>query len=200
MDDSLSTSTILVVDDERGPRLALQLLLQRSFRVLTAESGEEALEVLKAEPIDAVTLDLKMPGLAGQNTLSMIRNADPDLPVIVITGFGSFDSAVKALQLHAFDYIAKPFDSRRIVRVVTSAVEERQRVRERNPEAVIASLEAVLEATDSIEERGSQWMTTADRAALDAIRSRVRALQDQVRPKRGFTSEDDLFAFGKEHV
>ena len=53
--------TVLVVDDERGPRLALELILQRDYRVLTAESGEEALDVLRAEPVDAVTLDLKMP-------------------------------------------------------------------------------------------------------------------------------------------
>ncbi|MGH7898859.1 MAG: response regulator, partial [Candidatus Binatia bacterium] len=120
-------ATVLVIDDERGPREALRLILQRDYHVLVADSGEQGLEIIRSEPVDVVTLDLKMPGLAGQNTLSLIREIDSTLEVIVVTGYGSFESAVKALRLRAFDYISKPFDSRRILDVVERAIERRRR-------------------------------------------------------------------------
>jgi FixJ family two-component response regulator len=180
--------TILVIDDERGPRLALELILQRDYRVLTAESGEEALEILRTEPVDAVTLDLKMPGLAGHNTLSIMRGMDPDLPVIVITGYGSYESAVKALRLRAFDFISKPFDSKQILVAVEHAMDERRRHRTQDPQTVVAPLDAVLDAADRLERAGTDWLTTPDRAALESIRFNVRAVQEQFRPR---LQEDD---------
>ena len=68
---------MLVVDDERGPRLALQLILQREFLVVTAQSGEEALEILKNERVEAVTLDLKMPGSAKRRIFSTSNPPTP---------------------------------------------------------------------------------------------------------------------------
>jgi DNA-binding NtrC family response regulator len=198
--ETTQPSTVLVVDDERGPRLALQLILQREFRVLTAQSGEEALEILKSEPVDAITLDLKMPGLAGQNTLSLIRGLDPDLPVIIITGYGSYESAVKALKLRAFDYIAKPFDSKKILNVVESAVEDRRRATTHNTERLIARLDAVLEAADWLERSRRDVLSNPDRAALDCIRSNVQAVQEHFRSSE--TDDDqtfDLFEPRKEH-
>lgn len=192
--------TVLVVDDERGPRLALQLILQREFRVLTAQSGEEALEILKSEPVDAITLDLKMPGLAGQNTLSLIRRVDPDLPVIIITGYGSYESAVKALKLRAFDYVAKPFDSQKILTVVESAVEDRRRATTHNAERLIARLDAVLEAADWLGRGRREVLSNADRAALDCVRTNVQAVQECFRSSEEEDDQTfDLFEPGKEH-
>jgi DNA-binding response OmpR family regulator len=176
-----SHPSVLVVDDERGPRLALQLVLQREFRVLTAESGEEALEILRSEPVDAVTLDLKMPGLAGQNTLSLIRGLDPALPVVIITGYGSYESAINALKLRAFDYVSKPFDSRKILTVVSQAVLARRRATAQDPAAFIAPLDAVIEAAEWLERSGSEWLSNPDRAALECIRANARAVQEQCR-------------------
>jgi len=189
--------TILVVDDERGPRLALELILRRDFRVLTADSGEQALEILRSEPVDAVTLDLKMPGLAGQNTLSLIRGIDPDLPVIIITGYGSYESAVKALKLRAFDYVSKPFDSKKILSVIENAVDERRRARAH--ESVFAPLDAVIEAADWLEHSGADWLSNPDHAALDAIRSNVRSVQEQFRTREIDTFSFDLFDPRKGH-
>jgi DNA-binding response OmpR family regulator len=189
--------TILVVDDERGPRLALELILRRDFRVLTADSGEQALEILRSEPVDAVTLDLKMPGLAGQNTLSLIRGIDPDLPVIIITGYGSYESAVKALKLRAFDYVSKPFDSKKILSVIENAVDERRRARAH--EGVFAPLDAVIEAADWLEHSGADWLSNPDHAALDAIRSNVRSVQEQFRTREIDTFSFDLFDPRKGH-
>jgi len=189
--------TILVVDDERGPRLALELILRRDFRVLTADSGEQALEILRSEPVDAVTLDLKMPGLAGQNTLSLIRGIDPDLPAIIITGYGSYESAVKALKLRAFDYVSKPFDSKKILSVSQNAVDERRRARAH--ESVFAPLDAVIEAADWLEHSGTDWLSNPDHAALDAIRNNVRSVQEQFRTREIDTFSFDLFDPRKGH-
>ena len=186
--------TVLVVDDERGPRLALELILQRDYRVLTAESGEEALDVLRAEPVDAVTLDLKMPGLAGHNTLSIIRGMDPDLPVIVITGYGSYESAVKALRLRAFDFISKPFESKQILVAIEQAMDERRRHRTHDPQNVVEPLEAVLEATYRLERAGTDWLTNPDRAVLESIRFNVRTVQEQFRARlQEYDPSLDLF-------
>jgi len=198
--ESTQPSTVLVVDDERGPRLALQLILQREFRVVTAQSGEEALEILKNEPVEAVTLDLKMPGLAGQNTLSLIRGMDPDLPVIIITGYGSYESAVKALKLRAFDYIAKPFDSKKILMVVENAVEDRRRATPQKAENPIARLDAVLEAAESLEHSRPEWLSNPDRAALDCIRTNVQAVQEHFRSSAEEANQTvALFEPRKEH-
>ena len=179
--ESTQPSTVLVVDDERGPRLALQLILQREFRVVTAQSGEEALEILKNEPVEAVTLDLKMPGLAGQNTLSLIRGVDPDLPVIIITGYGSYESAVKALKLRAFDYIAKPFDSKKILTVVENAVEDRRPGDASEGRESDRPARCRPRSRGSLERSRPEWLSNPDRAALDCIRTNVQAVQEHFR-------------------
>jgi DNA-binding response OmpR family regulator len=193
------SGAVLVVDDERGPRLALQLILQRQFQVVTAETGEAALELVRNQPIDAVTLDLKMPGLGGASTLAMIRDIDPELPVIVITGYGSYESAVKALKLRAFDYISKPFDSKKILQVVTGAIEERRLSKGRGQESFLDPLDDVLEAVDSLEESGASWLSDPDRAALERIRSRVRSVRRSVRAKPARSDEPDRKPAQKEH-
>lgn len=171
---------MLVVDDERGPRLALQLILGRSFHILSADSGEEALEILKQEPIDVVTLDLKMPGLGGQNTLAVIREHHPALPVIIITGYGSYESAVKALKLHAFDFISKPYDTKKILDAVSTAIEESHRLVALD---VVAPLATALEAAEALGERAATWTSEADREALDRIRTSLRAVCDRSLPR-----------------
>jgi DNA-binding response OmpR family regulator len=193
------TGAVLVVDDERGPRLALQLILQRQFQVVTAETGEAALDLLRAQPVDAVTLDLKMPGLGGANTLAMIRDIDPDLPVIIITGYGSYESAVKALKLRAFDYISKPFDSKKILQVVTGAVEERRLSKVGGCGELADPLDAVLEAAGWLEEHGAPWLTEAGHDALERIRNGVRSVRRRVRPKAVRSDKTEERPPQKEH-
>ena len=76
---------ILVVDDEMGVRESLRAILQSDCEVVTASTGDEALDIVARAPVDIMTLDLKMPGLGGQNTLALIREADPRLPVVTTT-------------------------------------------------------------------------------------------------------------------
>jgi DNA-binding response OmpR family regulator len=134
-----------------------------------------------------------MPGLAGHNTLSIIRGLDPDLPVIVITEYGSYESAIKALRLRAFDFISKPFESKQILVAIEQATEERRRHRvTQDPYNVVEPLEAVLDATDRLERAGTDWLTNPDRAVLESIRFNVRTVQ----VSRRFTSTTKADLFG----
>jgi DNA-binding NtrC family response regulator len=164
--------------------------------VLTADSGERAVEMLKSERVDAVTLDLKMPGLGGQNTLSLIREIEPALPVVIITGYGSYESAVKAIQYRAFDYISKPFDSRRTVEVVTSAVEARRR-RELGESTLLAPLDEALETVDRLEWALSRRLSSDERASFHTLRDTLRSMRDEVAGRAAEDRTFDLFAHGK---
>ena len=194
-----ATASVLVVDDERGPRLALQLILQREFRVVAAESGERALDLLEREPVEAVTLDLKMPGLGGPETLSRMREADPELPVIIITGYGSYETAVTALQLRAFDYISKPFDSKKILQVVRTAIDQRRASHGPHHDVPLEPLDDVLEAAAWLEERAAPWLSDQDRGALARIRTSVRSVRERVGAKSVDSRKDALHASEKGH-
>ncbi len=118
--------TILVVDDERGPRESLRLILAQSFRVLVASTAHEALEMLRTEPIDIVTVDLSMPGMTGQDLMRRMHDEFPTVEVIVITGCGSVASAAESLRLGVCDYLEKPFDVVKVGAAVTRAQSRRR--------------------------------------------------------------------------
>ncbi len=101
---------VLMVDDEAQFRATTQKILNRKgFDTIIAASGEEALDKLDVEP-DVVILDIKMPGIGGEQTLQEIKRRKPDLPVIMLTGHGDLTSARAALGKGAFDYLSKPCD------------------------------------------------------------------------------------------
>src|ERR687888_1644514 len=116
---------ILVVDDEMGPRESLKMILNPYYNVHIAERGGQAIELLAKHPVDLVTLDLKMPGLTGINVLEKVKQRDPDIEAIIITGYGSLDTAIEGLRLGAFDYISKPFDVNHILSLVRRAMDRR---------------------------------------------------------------------------
>jgi signal transduction histidine kinase len=116
---------ILIVDDEMGPRESLKMILNPHYNVHIAERGGQAIELLAKHPVDLVTLDLKMPGFTGINVLEKIKQYDPDIEAIIITGYGSLDTAIEGLRLGAFDYISKPFDVNHILALVRRGLERR---------------------------------------------------------------------------
>ncbi len=120
-----SKANILVVDDEMGPRESLKMILNPYYNVLVADRGAQAIEMLKQHPVDLVTLDVKMPGLTGINVLEKVKAHDPDIEAIIITGYGSLDTAIEGLRLGAFDYISKPFDVNHILSLVRRGLERR---------------------------------------------------------------------------
>jgi len=117
---------ILVVDDELGPRESLKMILNPYYNVHVAERGVQAIDLLNKFPVDLVTLDLKMPGLTGINVLEKVKQRDPDIEAIIITGYGSLDTAIEGLRLGAFDYISKPFDVNHILSLVRRGLERRR--------------------------------------------------------------------------
>ena len=122
MGEATPKATILIVDDERGPRESLRMILAPAHRVLVARSGSQALELLRQEPVDLVTLDLNMPGMHGQEVMRTIRDEHPHVEIIVITGYGTLESATEGLRHGICDYLQKPFDVVQVMAAVTRAL------------------------------------------------------------------------------
>jgi DNA-binding NtrC family response regulator len=107
---------ILVVDDENEFMDTLATRLQtRSFKVETATSGAEALSVLKSYLADVVLLDVRMPGMDGIATLSAIRKQNPQVEVIIYTGYADTKTAISVMELGAFDYLVKPVPIKELI-------------------------------------------------------------------------------------
>ena len=102
---------ILVIDDEMGPRESLRMLLKPDYQVHTADCVEAGMKLLKEKQPDTIVMDIRMPGITGIEGLRKIREIDPHLSVIMLTGFGALETAKEALRLGANDYISKPFDA-----------------------------------------------------------------------------------------
>lgn len=116
--------SILVIDDEIGPRESLRILLKDSYNVSLAKNGNEGIALLKSGDFDAVILDLRMPGKSGIETLEEIRKFNEDVPVIILTGFGTLESVQKAIHLNIFEFVSKPFDVNEMKEIVKKAVEK----------------------------------------------------------------------------
>jgi two-component system, sensor histidine kinase and response regulator len=114
---------VLVIDDEMGPRESLRMLLKPNYQVYTAENVEAGLRILRDKKPDAVISDIRMPGTSGIDGLRKIREIDPHVAVIMLTGFGALETAKEALRLGANDYISKPFDAREMREVIGRNVE-----------------------------------------------------------------------------
>ncbi|MBN2645775.1 MAG: sigma-54-dependent Fis family transcriptional regulator [Desulfuromonadaceae bacterium] len=115
---------VLIVDDEQLIRWSLeQSLKKQGYQVQTACSGEDALEIVRNESPDLVLLDIQMPGIDGIETLERIKEIDADISVIMITALGVLETAVKAMQLGAYDYINKPFNLDELSVVMRKALE-----------------------------------------------------------------------------
>ena len=118
-------STVLVVDDEVGPRESLRAVLKPDYQVLVAAEGEQAIRVVEQEPVDVVLLDLRMPGLSGIRVMEKIKAIDPSIEVILVTGYASYETVLEALRLHAFDYVPKPFNVPHLREMVKRAATHR---------------------------------------------------------------------------
>lgn len=115
---------ILIVDDELFICENLERILkEEQYRTFTAQDGPAALSFLREEPMDLVFLDLRLPGISGLEILKSIKEMDPELLVIIMTGYASVESAVEALKMGAYDYIKKPFKADVIKLIVKLALE-----------------------------------------------------------------------------
>jgi len=126
METRSNVPNVLIVDDEIGPRESLRMILKPSYNVFTVENGYAAIQMTQQTTMDVVTLDLKMPGISGTETLKEIRMIDPDVMIIIITGFGTLKSAIEAIRYGVFDYIPKPFNVPEIMAIIEKSVQRRR--------------------------------------------------------------------------
>jgi len=121
------TARIMIVDDEEPIRDSLQGLFEdEEYLVVTAASGEEAIARLRKQPVDCVLLDIWMPGIDGLETLSRIQQMDDHLPVIMMSGHATIDTAVRATRQGAFDFVEKPLSFDRLMILARNAVQKRR--------------------------------------------------------------------------
>jgi DNA-binding NtrC family response regulator len=122
----MDKNRILIIEDDRRLREVLQKILGRKgFRVDLAENGSEGLKKIKQDSFDVALTDLKMPGMDGMEVLQAIKKLSPQTYVIIMTAYGTIDSAVEAIRNGAFDYITKPFKTEEILIVLEKALEDR---------------------------------------------------------------------------
>ena len=122
----MTDTSVLIVDDEEGIRETLSGIFQdEGYNVITAGSGEEALKILKEQSPDLVLLDVWLSGIDGVETLQEIKKTNPELPVVIISGHGNIELAVKATHVGAYDFLEKPLSLERVLLVARRALEKR---------------------------------------------------------------------------
>jgi DNA-binding NtrC family response regulator len=115
--------SILVVDDELLIRdLLYDYFSGQGWSISVTESGEEALDILKEKKIDLVLTDIRMPKMDGLALASEVRQAHPDIPVVVMTGYPSVETAVAALRTKVIDYVTKPFNIHQLYKLLKTAL------------------------------------------------------------------------------
>ena len=116
-------SAIMIIDDDDQLRKSFEkLLLEEGYEVKSAASGESGLEMVSAELPDLVILDMRLPGMNGFDTFKAIHRIEPRLPVIIMTAYGTTETAIEATKLGAFDYILKPFDIPDMLLIIKEAL------------------------------------------------------------------------------
>jgi nitrogen regulation protein NR(I) len=122
--------TILVVDDDKSIRYSLKRMLEEKYSVVTAQNGEEALGRMMENSPDLVIMDIKMPGRNGIDVLRDVKSIDPKSLVIIMTAYGTTETAIEAMKFGAFDYILKPFSIPKMKGLVEKAISLRKLMKE----------------------------------------------------------------------
>jgi DNA-binding NtrC family response regulator len=117
--------TLLIVDDEEGPRMSLRVIFKDAYDLLMAEDGPTAIELAQKHEIDVAILDIRMAGMSGIEVLERLKYVKPDMEAIMMTAFETTDTIRQALRLRACDYINKPFDIATIRGAVNQPMQRR---------------------------------------------------------------------------
>lgn len=122
---------VLIIDDQSLIRNSLRVALEKEgYRVLTAKTGQEGMRIVKTDTVDLVLLDVRLPDIDGIEVLRSIKEADAEIIVIMMTGYGTIENAVNAMKLGAFDFVSKPFKSRHVSTIIKLALETKRLKRE----------------------------------------------------------------------
>jgi signal transduction histidine kinase len=115
--------TLLIVDDEEGPRQSLRIVFKDDYNILLADNGTKALELVRQHPVNAAVLDIRMSGMSGVELLGKIKEINPTVEVIMLTAYETIETARQALRFGACDYLTKPFDLATMRAAVANAME-----------------------------------------------------------------------------
>ena len=118
--------TLLIVDDEEGPRHSLRMVFKKEFEVYAVDNGDKALDYAKNHPVSLAILDIRMAGKSGIEVLRGLKAIDPNIEIIMLTAYETIETARQALRLGACDYLSKPFDLSTIREAVTRALHLRR--------------------------------------------------------------------------
>jgi two-component system nitrogen regulation response regulator NtrX len=151
--------SILIVDDEAGVRSSLSgILSDEGYQPEAVESGEACLQALEGRRYDLLLLDVWLPGIDGLETLARVRTLDPEVPVVVISGHGTIETAVKAVRMGAQDFVEKPLSLEKTLLAVRNAL------RQRKLEAENRALKAQVE---------HRWVMVGESAAIQSLRADI---------------------------
>ncbi|HUU00252.1 MAG TPA: HD domain-containing phosphohydrolase [Myxococcota bacterium] len=176
------TSRVLIVDDEDVVRLVLEEALGNSFALALTKTAEEAVPFLTRQPPNIMLVDKNLPGMSGVDLLKQVKALDPEIEVIIITGYASLESAIEAMRLGAYDYLLKPFEDLAIVEEkVRLAGEKNELSVERRllMEQVLASNKELHQAQQQLKKAYLQTLTSMI-TALEARDAYTRGHSDRV--------------------
>lgn len=149
-------SRILIVDDDDQLRKSFEKLLAgEGYSVVAAASGEAGEQIVRKGGIDLVIMDVRLPGMDGLTAFKLIHEIEPRLPVIIMTAYGTTETAIEATKLGAFDFILKPFDIPEILEVINKALEAGRFMRSHvdlNPESALPDSEAIIGTSRAMQE------------------------------------------------
>lgn len=149
--DVLNQPKILVVDDEEVTRLSLaEILSLEGYQVSSARSGEEALQKLEEEDFDLILADLVMKEVDGLQVMGAVKKRSPETVVIMLTAYGTLESAMRAMRQGAYDYLIKPCGAQEIVASVESGLAQQRQ--ERRRQELVARVEEMLRALKAEDE------------------------------------------------
>jgi len=196
--ESITTfPTVLVIDDERGPRESLRILLKPDYQVLCADSVDAGVALLREHHPDTVVMDIRMPGKSGIEGLRMIRELDGVVSVIMFTGYGALETAQEAMRLGANDYVKKPFDAFELRKVIHRHVQRTQRERGRREAEgdLLRMNHALKEELDRRAHLASMGQKSAElvhdlRSPLSVILGYVNLLSMQIHDQGGTAGLD----------
>ncbi len=177
--------TLLIVDDEEGPRQSLRMVFRHDFVVHTVENGDKALDYARANPVHLAILDIRMAGKSGIDVLRGLKAIDPHIEVIMLTAYETIETARQALRLGACDYLSKPFDLSTIREAVTRALHLRR---------ISETVSSASERLDAISEQLNDT-TVKEEIARSTAEIYAGALHDIKNPLTVITGYVDLLRF-----
>ncbi len=197
MDSKQILGKILVIDDERGPRESLRMVLKYDYDIVLADRVDGGVELLRDERPDLVIMDIRMPEKSGIEGLQEIREIDPNVSIVMLTGYGDLETAQQAIRFGANDYLQKPFDANEIQEVVRKYVNRsklfsRKRQAQEELQKMTQSLSREVGKTNKLTSLGaaSSELVHDLRNPLTIIRGYLDLLNYELKEKQESTSSE----------